>query len=78
MFIKVIMGKCAWVKDLYYLFIIVELLDIFNVLLLVKKWKIPKKNIKVKNIKKFEHGCFSFCLDIMLSVDFLKNRTNFC
>ena len=30
-----------------------------------------------------EHGCFSFCLDIMLLVDFLKNRildleANFC
>ena len=33
---------------------------------------------RMKNHKLFEHGCFSFCLVIMLSVDFLNNRTNFC
>ena len=32
-------------------------------------------NIKVQRF--YEHGCFSFCLDIMLLDDFLKNSTNF-
>ena len=31
-----------------------------------------------RNNDMYEHGCFSFCLVIMLSVDFLNNRTNFC
>ena len=32
----------------------------------------------IKIDKPSEHGCFSFCLVIMISVDFLNNRTKFC